>query len=450
MYCAYIVEIKSLREHSNADRLLCTEVFGNNVIVSKEYKEGQKCIFFPVDGRLGLDFAEKNNLIRKKDDNGNNIGGYLDPEKRSITALKLRGEKSEGLLLPIESLKDYTDITKLKVGDQITVLNGHLICEKYIPRRNPKSSTPYPLPNGNRKSKSNKQKEKITYPFFAEHIDTSQLDYNHQAFKQGDTIYITRKLHGTSNRVANTVNVKKKYVHPLLKKIFKIKDKETKTYNLVSGTRRTVINSFNDDKGYYGTHKFRKPYHDFFKDKLPKGMEVFFEIVGWVNESTPIMGKCSNKLVKDKEFEKKYGKETIFTYGCEPGQNNMYVYRMTMTNEDGVVVELPTEEVKAWCERFGCEYVPILDKFIFTTIEDLNDKVNKWLDIPDEIDPRHVSEGVVVRIDNRSKFTAYKKKGFYFRVLEGIIKDNSDTPDMEEAEDLITNDNSLNDGITMT
>ena len=71
MYCAYIVEIKSLREHSNADRLLCTEVFGNNVIVSKEYEERQKCIFFPVDGRLGLDFAEKNNLIRKKDGNGN-------------------------------------------------------------------------------------------------------------------------------------------------------------------------------------------------------------------------------------------------------------------------------------------------------------------------------------------------------------------------------------------
>ena len=59
------------------------------------------------------------------------------------------------------------------------------------------------------------------------------------------------------------------------------------------------------------------------------------------------------------------------------------------------------------------------------------------LDIPDEIDPRHVCEGVVVRIDNRSKFAAYKKKGFYFKVLEGIIKDNSDAPDIEEAEELI-------------
>jgi hypothetical protein len=132
-----------------------------------------------------------------------------------------------------------------------------------------------------------------------------------------------------------------------------------------------------------------------------------------------------------------YGKETVFTYGCEQGQSDMYVYRMTMTNEDGVVIELSTEETQMWCERMGCKFVPILDKFLFTTIDDLNDRVNKWLDIPDEIDPRHVAEGVVVRIDNRSKFTAYKRKSFYFKVLEGIIKDNSDAPDIEEAEELV-------------
>ena len=132
-----------------------------------------------------------------------------------------------------------------------------------------------------------------------------------------------------------------------------------------------------------------------------------------------------------------YGKETVFTYGCEPGESDMYVYRMTMTNEDGVVIELPTEEVKMWCERMGCKFVPILDKFLFTTIEDLNERVNRWLDVPDEIDSRHVAEGVVARIDNRGKFTAYKRKSFTFKCIEGIIKDTSDTPDMEEAQELI-------------
>ena len=426
-----------LRSHSNADRLQCTTVFGQNVIVDLSYKLGQKVVFFPADGALSEEFANDNNLVRKKDENGNNIGGYMDPEKLNIKAIKLRGERSEGLVLPVEVLSKYTDISLLKDGDQITVLNGHEICRKYIPKRQ-YSQRQHSDTNGKHKKKY--EKETISFPYFDEHSDTSQLDYNLHAFKEGDIVYLTRKLHGTSFRVGNAIQVTKKRRWLPLKKIFGLKDKETRTYNLVSGTRRVVIKDF-DKECYYSSNAFRKPYHDFFQDKLPKGMEVFGEIVGWVNETTPIMGKCSNKLVKDKEFEKMYGEETIFTYGCEPGQSDMYIYRMTMTNEDGVVIELPTEEVKLWCERMGCKFVPILDKFLFTTVDDLNDRVNKWLDVPDEIDSRHVAEGVVARIDNRSKFTAYKKKSFAFKVLEGIIKDTSDAPDMEEAQEL-TEDNS--------
>lgn len=133
MYCAYITTIHNLRKHSNADRLQCATIFGNNVIVDMSYAEGQKVIYFPVDGQLSVEFAEENNLVRKKDAEGNNIGGYLDPNKRNITALKLRGEQSDGLILPIEVLSKYTDITQLTDGEQITILNGVEICKKYIP-----------------------------------------------------------------------------------------------------------------------------------------------------------------------------------------------------------------------------------------------------------------------------------------------------------------------------
>lgn len=435
MYCGYVTTLHNLRKHSNADRLQCVEVFNQNVIVDLSYYEGQKVVFFPSDGQLSEEFANDNNLVRKKDESGNNVGGYLDPEKRNITAVKLRGERSEGLILPIEVLSKYTNITKLKDGDQITVLKGHEICKKYIPKRNHKQK----IHDGNKgKHKDKYKKEVVSYPFFDEHIDTSQLDYNLNVFKEGDIVYLTRKLHGTSGRTQNSIEVTKKKRNLFLKKIFKLKDKEIKQFKLVSGTRRTVLKTF--DGGYYGNDEFRKKWHDFFEEKLPKGMCVFYEIVGWVNESTPIMSRCNNKLVKDKEFEKMYGKETVFTYGCEPGESDMYVYRMTMTNEDGVVIELPTEEVKMWCDKLGCKFVPVLDKFLFTTIDDLNERVDKWLDVPDEIDSRHVAEGVVARIDNRSKFTAYKRKSFQFKCIEGIIKDMSDTPDIEEAEELITNE----------
>jgi hypothetical protein len=38
---------------------------------------------------------------------------------------------------------------------------------------------------------------------------------------------------------------------------------------------------------------------------------------------------------------------------------------------------------------------------------------------------------------NRPTFTAYKHKNFNFKVLEGIIKDTADAPDMEEADGLV-------------
>lgn len=432
MYCGYITTINHLRKHSNADRLQCTTVFGNNVILDLSYQEGQRVVFFPTDGQLSAEFANENDLVRKKDENGNNIGGYLDPEKRNITALKLRGEKSEGLVLPIEVLSKYTNVDKLKDGDQITILNGHEICKKYIP--NSKKRGGHGSSSGNISRNKKEEKEKVSYPFFVEHIDTAQLAYNQNAFKEGDICYITLKMHGTSARTANTIQVTKKKAPKLLKTLFGMKDKEIIEYQPVSGTRRTTLRDY--EGGWHGSDVFRKKYHDLFKDKLPKGMEVFYEIVGWVNESTTIMGKCSNKLVKDKEFSNQYGKETVFSYGCQTGQSDCYVYRMTMTNPDGYSVELPWEQVQAECERMGVKCVPTFERFLFTTWEDLMARVEKYYDGVDPVGKTHIREGVVVRIDNRSKFTAYKHKNFYFKVLEGIIKDTAEEPDMEEAEEL--------------
>lgn len=432
MYCAYITTISDIRKHSNADRLQCATVFGNNVIVDMSYNIGDKIIYFPVDGQLGKEFAEENNLIRKKDENGNNVGGYLDPEKRNIIALKLRGEKSDGLILPIEVLSKYTDISTLSNGEQITILNGHEICKKYIPRIQQRTTK---IHTSKTKKSKKDLKEKVTYPFFIEHIDTAQLAYNESAFKPGDTCYITLKMHGTSARTANAIELTRKKRNKLIKEIFHIPDKEFKKYKCISGTRRTTLKNY--DGGYYGNNVFREKYHNLFKNRLPKGVEIFYEIVGWVNENTTIMGKCSNSKIKDKEFSKQYGKETIFSYGCNVGENDCYVYRMRMTNEDGYAVELPWEQVQIECEKMGVKCVPTFEKFTYTTWEDLMQRVEKYYDGVDPIGKNHIREGVVVRIDNRPSFTAYKHKNFSFKCLEGIIKDNAEAPDIEEAEELI-------------
>ena len=452
MYCAYVTTIKELKKHPNADRLQCVEIFGNNTIVDLSYYEGQRVIYFPVDGQLSEEFAADNNLVKKyvpiseltEEQIGNkqivqkdgvevvNMGGYMEPGKRNIMAIKLRGEKSDGLVLPIEVLSRYGDISNLKDGMAIIEFCGHEICTKYIPKKKRVSEH-------KRSINKKEERETIGYPLFVLHTDTEQLAYNENAFKERDTIYLTRKLHGTSFRVANTLEVIKKKRNPILKKLFHIDDKKSKKWTTISGTRRTTLVTY--DGGYYGSNAFRKKYNDLFDGILPKGMEVFGEIVGWIDENTPIMPSCDNSKIKDKEFTKQYGKQTVFTYGCPKGENDCYIYRITMTNEDGISVELPTEEVMLWCERLGVKYVPFLEKFLYTTWDDLNTRVEKYLDIPEPLaNGSHIAEGVVVRIDNRPSFTAYKAKGFNFKVLEGIVKDNSDAPDIEEAEELVVED----------
>lgn len=454
MYNAYVTTIKNLRKHPNADRLQLGECFGNTVCVNLDYTEGQIGIYFPTDGQLSIEFAEANNLLRKKDENGNNVGGYMDPNKRNVAAIRLRGEKSDGLFLPLTCLESFGDISTLKVGDVINVFNGHEICQKYIPRRNPSRRTS----NGN---KTRKRKVNIA-PLFMEHADTEQLAYNLSAFKPGDEIEITLKMHGTSQRTGY-LPVFKGHKRTLLDKILRREGTPIYDWGYVSGTRRTVLENF--EGGYYGSNAFREQHSKFFEGKLWKGEEIFFEVVGFTHTGAPIMATADNKKLNDKEFIKQYGKETVFSYGCSPtGWNrddiranpcpvsDVYVYRMTITNEDGDVVEYTPDFMRYRCEQMGVKTVPVFWKGEVPIIEndealldDDKDTVGDWVkelaeeyyDGPDPIGKTHIREGVVVRIVNRPKFTAYKHKNFSFKVLEGIIKDTADAPDMEEIEELI-------------
>ena len=454
MYYAYITRIKNLKPHPNADRLQMGECFGNSVIVSLEYEDNQLGIYFPTDGQVSMEFAEANNLLRKKDDAGNNIGGYMDPDKRNITAIRLRGEKSDGLFLPLCSLSSFGDIDTLIEGDRINVFNGHEICTKYIPRRNPCSSHR----EGN---KVRKHKEPIA-PTFAEHADTEQLNYNLGAFKSGDKIEITLKMHGTSGRTGYLpirkphhwnsssilASIGLRYL-PTDSKLYNWIANKYATpryeYGYVSGTRRVVLENY--EGGYYGSNEFREQHSKAFEGKLWKGETAYYEIVGFTHTGNSIMDNGNNEKL-GKDFVKEYGKETVFSYGCEPGQSDMYVYRMTMTNEDGEVVEYTPDFMRYRCEQMGIKTVPVfwngtipenpgsVEDPTITAGEWIKDVAEQYYDGPDPVGKTHIREGVVVRILNRPKFTAYKTKNFSFKVIEGIIKDSATTPDMEEAQEV--------------
>ena len=468
-YCGYVTTLKNLHKHPNADRLLLGECFGNTVCVSLDYAEGEIGVYFPTDGQLSVEFAEQNNLLRKKDENGNNIGGYMDPDKRNVTSIRLRGEKSDGLFLPISCLT-YTgvDMDTLNVGDTITIVNGHDICQKYIPRR---KHSVGPKREGN---KTRKRKVPIA-PLFVEHADTEQLAYNMDAFKVGDQIEITLKMHGTSQRTAYLPKFQG-YKRTFFDKILRRTGTPIYDWGYVTGTRRTVLGDF-EEGGFYGSNAFREHSAKFFEGKLHKGEAVYYEVVGFTNSGQPIMGDADNKKLNDKAFVKEYGAVTRFSYGCSPtgkemrygmdddGQfaipidvpiNDFYVYRMTMTNEDGDVVEYTPDFMRYRCEQMGCKAVipfwtgyiedrhlakvvdmMTLEEHDMTAGEFVRELAERYYDGPDPVGKTHVREGVVIRIINRPKFTAYKHKNFSFKVLEGIIKASAEAPDMEEAEELV-------------
>ncbi len=468
MYSAYITRIKNLRPHSNADRLRLGECFGNTVCVSLDYTDGQLVAYFPTDGQLSEEFCRENDLVRRKDESGQPAGGYLDPAKRNIQAIKLRGEKSDGLALPVSCLA-YTgiDLNTLTEGTIINTVNGHDICTKYIPRRNPSRA-------GREGNRTRKKKVDIA-PLFAEHADTEQLAYNLADFHVGDIIDLTLKMHGTSARTGYLPTLKG-YKRTLLDRIFRREGEPIYEYDYVCGTRRVVLDGF--DGGFYGSNEFREQHHESFRGKLHRGETVYYEILGFTTDGTPIMGNADNKKTKDKEFIKKYGPTTVFSYGCtssgkknlygedenglyslevDAPQSDLYVYRMTYTSPEGNVFEYPPHLVRRRCEEMGVKTVPHFGTAIISadrlhfiapdgydhdymigdgTIGDMvKNLAEEYYDGPDPVGKTHVREGVVVRIVNRPGFVAYKDKGFHFRCIEGIIKADAEAPDIEEAQE---------------
>lgn len=122
----------------------------------------------------------------------------------------------------------------------------------------------------------------------------------------------------------------------------------------------------------------------------------------------------------------------VFSYGCNPGENQYYVYRMTLTNEDGYTIEYPDWLMRLRCEQMGVDCVPLFETFEYSTWEDLMERVEKYYDGVDPVGKTHIREGVVVRIENRPKFTAFKHKNFTFKLVSGIISENADIANMTD------------------
>lgn len=422
------------RPHPNADRLLLGSANGYQVVVSSDTEDGSLGVFFSGDLCLSEEYATEHDLVGYTDDAGVKRGGFFAKNRR-VRVQRFRGERSEGYFAPLDSLAfTKADLSKLQEGFVFSELNGVPICTKYF--------TPATL------KAMGQQKTKRENVFFAKHIETDQLRHKIGDIPDGSLIYTTLKMHGTSFRVGNVIN-EREVKRTLWDKIIR-RSRSTYNYETLIGTRNVIVGEFRGTS-FYGTDAFRMQSAATFAEFMHKGEIIYGEIVGFVDENgTPLMPDHETAKAGDKELVKQYGDKMRYSYGCNPTYKpwDIYVYRITHVSEDTHVTELSWPQVKARCGQLGLKPVPdMFAPFIYTPedwFEDYGDKcdqkaqdelmalMDSMNDGPDLIDPTHIREGVVLRVEQPNGETRFlKSKGWTFRVLEGIAFENPDFVDTE-------------------
>lgn len=117
-----------------------------------------------------------------------------------------------------------------------------------------------------------------------------------------------------------------------------------------------------------------------------------------------------------------------YVYGCNEGECEFYVYRITNTNPDGVHIELSWGQIKDFCTRYELKHVPeyyygyakdlykdiIVDEDWATNV--LNRMMTDFnLEKDCEFNKKGIpAEGVVIRPDRLFECSPVKLKSFRF------------------------------------
>jgi len=428
---------------------------GANFIVSKDYHIGDLVVIFPPDGQLSHEFCHYNNLYRDATKNADTtVTGFFEDTRR-VRVQPFRGVKSEGFAVKISAF-EWTGSTKeLVQGLTFNELNGNPICTKYVTEATRKAQ-----------SRSDKPVKVRDHYMLNKHYDTEQIRYYMDTIPPGSFFIITEKLHGTSGRtgfvkaqherfgmIASLVNrvLKREVIAPVV----------TEKYEYVTGTRNTICNNREDITGL-GREHYRWQIHKSMIGRLRKGETIYYEIVGFDTFGSPIMNSQSIDKIKDKDLQKEIrdkfvkfpfdvigSRPMVYSYGCNTVNDNggmnpafdFYVYRITVQNEDGIETELSWLQTMKRCSELFLKHVPVLRMIYIHVNEEqsyvssvLNVILEKFLDNRcSTLDKRHLMEGVVIRVENTSGIRAYKAKNYAFQVLEGIVKEDPNAVDVEEA-----------------
>lgn len=382
-YAAESVIIDKVVEFPELQNLVGFVWNGYTALVPRSWV-GKNVVMFPAESQLSEEVARANNLYAKSELNQSpEVKGYLGKNRR-VKAIRLRGVPSNALALEPWYF-EYPE-----PGTVFDTVDGVVVSQKYeIPVK--ESTQP--------QDRAKKLWRRVEGKFLPEHYETGQWWREHeQKFMDGDYVYVTQKLHGTSVRIANTL-VKRKlnWFERFVQKLgVTVKEFE---YDYVGGSRKVIKDPSNAlQSDYYGTDIWTAAALKY-GSLLPKGVIIYGELIGWVEGTqTPI--------------------QTGYTYNVPVGETHLYVYRVSVIQEDGGLYDLSWPGVEEFCKSRGLNTVPLLwqgEHRVFNPDNWTDRKFHEegYVDAVPLCTDSPVDEGVVVRRDSVIP-TALKVKGPIF------------------------------------
>lgn len=437
-YLSKIVDIKEFIKHPDpkVERIKCAVVDGFIITVGIDSEPGLY-VYFPVLSQINPNLLQYLNLYRTKEKNKDpEKTGYFE-DKGIVKAINLRGVKSEGFLMPLCDLQNFIVDTVNVVLENPTPNTEFdeaehdgktfWISKKYVA---PVQRTPG-APGSFKERKKKKGLDKIIDDQFRFHYDTTLIKKCPHVIHPNDIIHISSKWHGTSGISAYVL------CHKKLSWVDKIAKWLTKnpfdTYDYIYSSRTVIKNRYynkNVTDGYYGCDVWKYA-DDYIKPFLIKGMTIYYEIVGYLPNGGWIQKNYDYGCIPPSTFIQPGSGDTIIQY--KQGKNfKVLVYRITLTNVDGIVHEFSAHEVQTWCKQrnilCAIEYYYGYAKDLYPILEDehwnenfmqhlANDKSFHMEENSPECINKVPHEGLVIKIENM-KSEAFKLKCFKFLGLE--------------------------------
>lgn len=448
-YLAKIVRIENFKPHTDPEvtKLKCCVIDGFNIICGIDSQPGLY-VYFPTACCLNPDFLRYANLYRHTELNADPEQSGMFDDNGRVKAIRLRGELSEGFILPAVTLENYilsvTNVNiEVKEGTEFDCVEHDgktfWINKKYIPK-----NTRMPgAPGSGRSAKQPKGFDRILEDQFRFHYDTTLIKKCPNVIKPGDLISITEKVHGTSGISAYVLCKtprawNNKACAWIAKNIFRLNligdVDHCIEYDYLYASRTVIKNKFfnkNVTDGFYGVDVWK--YADnLVKPCLQKGMTVYYEIVGFLPNGGYIQKGYDYGCIPPKEGD-------VYQHGVH---FKVMVYRVTLTNASGNVHEFSAREVQQWCKFVGL--TPVTE-YYYGFASDLypelkveehwnenfiqmlaNDKrFHMECDSP-TCDNKVPHEGIVIKSENM-KSEAFKLKCFKFLDKEGKALDKGES-----------------------